>query len=63
MMPDESLVKTAVNKRETGDLGRTPLHLAARYWHYRLVERLLELGADINEADWVQDTALHHVIK
>ena len=33
--------------------GDTPIHLASRYGHVQMVEKLISLGADVNVVDEV----------
>lgn len=40
-------------------LGHTPLLLAARYGHHRLIAPLLQHGADPNQRDFLDETPLH----
>lgn len=41
------------------ELGRTPLHNAARAWKEPFIRDLLAAGADINARDWLGRTPLH----
>ena len=42
------------------ELGRTPLHNAARAWKEPFIRDLLAVGADVNARDWLGRTPLHH---
>ncbi len=41
------------------ELGRTPLHNAARAWKESFIRDLLAAGADVNARDWLGRTPLH----
>ena len=41
------------------ELGRTPLHNAARAWRESFIRDLLAVGVDVNARDWLRRTPLH----
>lgn len=41
------------------ELGRTPLHNAARAWKESFIRDLLAVGVDVNARDWLRRTPLH----
>ena len=41
------------------ELGRTPLHNAARAWKESFIRELLAVGVDVNARDWLGRTPLH----
>lgn len=51
-----------VNVRDVGCSANTALHHAAMHGHERIVQLLLEHGADINAANDYRDTPLHYAI-
>lgn len=54
------LLKTDVNKQDS--MGRTPLMLAALESEDKVVEILLQSGADVGLVDLHEDTALHRAV-
>lgn len=60
---DVTIIQEAVDRgaevRTTDPVGRTPLHLAARYSGAEAVRILLEMGADVNAVDDKGRTPLH----
>lgn len=51
---------TGVNNKDRS--GKTPLHTAILSKQFRIVDRLLESGADVTITDDAGDTALHTAI-
>jgi ankyrin repeat protein len=45
-----------------GNMGRTPLHLAANNRHKDVAELLIQKGADVNSRDFHQCTPLHYAV-
>ena len=54
------LSMTDVNNKDKS--GKTPLHTAILSKQFRIVDRLLESGADVTITDEAGDTALHTAI-
>lgn len=55
----EFLLKHGANPNAKHDVGRTPLHLAARNGFERIVDALIKYGADVNHGNDYGKTALH----
>lgn len=59
----ESLIQTIpINIKLPDRWERTPLHLAVRHGNLKMVELLLDAGANINETDKDEKTVLHHAV-
>jgi ankyrin repeat protein len=59
----KTLLKARVNLNPVDTCQQTPLLEAAESNHPRMVELLLEAGADLNIHGWNGATALHHAVK
>ncbi|EQC31903.1 TKL protein kinase [Saprolegnia diclina VS20] len=54
-----SFLKNGVHPDSAGETKETPLMQAVEHGHYKVVDRLLEFGADVNNATTVGLTVLH----
>lgn len=57
----ELLLENGANPKVVNDKGETPLHIAARREHFKIVDLLCMAGSDVNAKDRKNWTPLHHL--